>query len=333
MKNVVSGRKRRIILAAGCALLGATALAAPAQAAPVAAELRVEAGNNPLVPAGRSFVTDSSRVQSDSRPGCDGSGNVLSLSGPTALGLVNSAARLTPALRPLAVSDKFSFGLFVCGIAGRFGGNTQFWLYTVDHKDPMIGGDQFKLQQGQHVLWYFVDFDHGINTGKQLSLITPVRAHPNEPFKVRVLEWDLEGRSKPAANALVVGETTQKTDSQGLASVFADHSGSLRLRAVRGSDIPSEGVKICLNSRLRHCPNRRGQRIFGNNAGELIIGTRGPDSIFGRGGRDRINARGGSRDLVRCGSGRDRVRADRRDKVSRDCEVVLHSGAVPGSAR
>jgi hypothetical protein len=38
-----------------------------------------------------------------------------------------------------------------------------------------------------------------------------------------------------------------------------------------------------------------------------------------------IDSRDGERDTVRCGAGEDTVRADRRDKIDRDCETVNRS--------
>lgn len=64
-------------------------------------------------------------------------------------------------------------------------------------------------------------------------------------------------------------------------------------------------------------------RINGGAGGDVISGGSGRDNIAGAQGRDRINVAHGSRDRVRCGSGRDVVRADRRDRVARDCEIVI----------
>jgi Ca2+-binding RTX toxin-like protein len=63
-------------------------------------------------------------------------------------------------------------------------------------------------------------------------------------------------------------------------------------------------------------------RINGGAGGDVISGGSGRDNIAGAQGRDRINVSRGSLDRVRCGSGRDVVRADRRDRVARDCEIV-----------
>jgi len=39
-------------------------------------------------------------------------------------------------------------------------------------------------------------------------------------------------------------------------------------------------------------------------------------------GNDRINVRDGQRDVVNCGRGFDRVKADRKDRIARNCESV-----------
>ncbi|MGH2805081.1 MAG: hypothetical protein ACRDL4_18890, partial [Thermoleophilaceae bacterium] len=88
---------------AGRALLGtagaALALAFPATAAarPVVADLHVEAGDRALTAS--SFVTDTTRIQTDERRACGGSGDVARLRGPTALGLLAHAAGARRSLR------------------------------------------------------------------------------------------------------------------------------------------------------------------------------------------------------------------------------------------
>jgi hypothetical protein len=64
-------------------------------------------------------------------------------------------------------------------------------------------------------------------------------------------------------------------------------------------------------------------RVFGGSGNDLIDGGTGTNRISGGGGRDRILATNGRRDRIKCGKGRDRVRADKRDRVARDCEQVL----------
>jgi hypothetical protein len=304
-----------------CAVVVALAVPAGAPAKPVTAELRVEAANTPLS-GGASYVTDTARIQTDQRPGCDGSGAVKTVNGATALGLLSDAGRVNRGLRPLSVSDKFEFGLFVCGIGDFIGSDTSFWLYKVDHVSPEVGADQFALRRGQHVLWFLLDTGRGVNTGDELELVAPARARSGGSFEVTVLAYDAAGKRSPAAGALVFGDTVQRTGADGKTTIFSDREGSVRLRAARGDDVPSEPVRVCLNERLSRCPAVRGERIFGTNGGERIRGTDGADRIDARGGNDRVNIRRGGRDRVRCGDGHDRVRAGRRDSVARDCEVV-----------
>jgi hypothetical protein len=90
-------------------------------------------------------------------------------------------------------------------------------------------------------------------------------------------------------------------------------------------------------------PPPAGPRIctrLGTGANDLLTGGAGSDVLCGLGGADRLVPGGGADvvragpgndtlqvrdarpDTVACGPGRDTVRADRRDRVARDCEVV-----------
>jgi len=104
--------------------------------------------------------------------------------------------------------------------------------------------------------------------------------------------------------------------------------GTARLKATRDSDgaIPSNVVRVCVNSDLSKCPRAHGKRIFGSRAGDRIVGTRGWDRIKAAGGRDIVDLRSGGHDHVNCGSGRDRVivkSGDHDDRISSSCERVV----------
>ena len=94
---------------------------------------------------------------------------------------------------------------------------------------------------------------------------------------------------------------------------------------------------------LEAAPPPPGPRMctrLGTDAAEVLTGGGGSDVLCGVGGGDRlrpgagadvvragagndtIDARDGSADTLACGPGRDTVRADRRDRVARDCERV-----------
>lgn len=73
-------------------------------------------------------------------------------------------------------------------------------------------------------------------------------------------------------------------------------------------------------------------RLWGNRDRDVLAGGSGSDildpgpsidRVFGDDGADRLLLRDGVADIVSCGPGRDVVFADRRDKVAKDCEVVL----------
>jgi len=71
--------------------------------------------------------------------------------------------------------------------------------------------------------------------------------------------------------------------------------------------------------------------IRGTAKGEVLRGTASADKIYGGGGNDKLYGLAGNDtfypgagvDTVYCGAGLDRVLADAKDKVAKDCEVVL----------
>ena len=70
--------------------------------------------------------------------------------------------------------------------------------------------------------------------------------------------------------------------------------------------------------------------VLGTARSDTLRGTSGSDRLYGRGGDDTLYGRGGDdllvggrgADRLLCGPGRDVARADARDTVARDCEVV-----------
>jgi Ca2+-binding RTX toxin-like protein len=62
--------------------------------------------------------------------------------------------------------------------------------------------------------------------------------------------------------------------------------------------------------------------LEGQSGNDVLVGGTGRDVLNGGRGRDRILARDGVRDRINCGAGIDTVRADRADKVARNCEHV-----------
>ena len=316
MKLTNPRRGRRLAMSACAAALLA---AAPAAAVPVVSDLRVEAGGTVLTSS--SYITDTNSFPTDTtRPACGGTGQPKTVAGPTALGLLGSAGEIDGDLRPVRVSDKFSFGLLLCGVGQFLATDSAFWLYKVNHVAPEVGAEASKLTGGEDVLFFLQDTALKRNTGDELVVDAPARARPGE-VQVTVSAYAFNGARKPAAGARVfLGGSSATADATGRARIAASESGYLR--AGRGGDIPSAPVRICVAADLADCPAVRGKRIFGSVAADRLKGTPGADVVRSGARNDRIDVRGGEDDRVRCGTGVDRVRMDGGDRATGDCEVV-----------
>ena len=132
-------------------------LPAFASAATKGADLRV------VNSAGRTLAEQrqyTGTVQIRTDPGADcfgppgGSGDRVRVAGATGLGIVRDALETDVDLRPLSITDQFSFGLAVCGIGGFEAGGSSFWYLKRNHVGAQVGGDQLMLRNGDQVLWY-----------------------------------------------------------------------------------------------------------------------------------------------------------------------------------
>ena len=70
------------------------------------------------------------------------------------------------------------------------------------------------------------------------------------------------------------------------------------------------------------CGRGGNDELWGRDGPDRLFGNSGRDSLSGGPGRDSLYARDNARDVLICGPGRDVVRADRRDEVAPDCELV-----------
>jgi hypothetical protein len=316
----------RPVLSAAATVCCAFAVAAPAAAASIPVDLRVEGANGRALTADR-YLTDTTSVTTTKQPpNCNGTGATKQLAGPTALGTLADGALVDSRLDPLLVSDQFSFGLIVCGVGGdNATGASSFWLYKVNHVSPEVGGDAFTVKRGDDVLWYFSDGTR--NTGDELALNAPRSALRGSTFAVAVSAYDFAGVARPVAGAQVTGGAqTVLTGADGTANVTVDRSGTAKLRATLDPNVPSAPTSVCVSQRLSKCAGGVAGNIWGSRRGERIAGRRGRDFVRGGGGNDRIAVRRGSIDRVRCGRGRDTVLAGARDRIARDCERVRVRG-------
>jgi hypothetical protein len=329
----------RLALAALCALSVLSIAPALAGAKTVRAELRVLTPTRVLDP-GTTYVTGPERITTDPAADCNfggagGSGASFDLTQPTALGLLASAARANPDLRPLAVTDEFGFGLAICAIGPVDDREGTFWYLKRNHVELSVGADQEPIRSGDELLVYLAPDNYPAPNPDELELIAPARTEPGEPFTVSVVEhgcttdqvtFATSCASAPAAGASVAGGGAEATTgADGTAELAIDAAGRPSLTATRGADIPSESLKVCVAAELSKCPARRGERLFGSAERDRIKGTAGSDLIRSRGGDDRIDLRKGGADRVRCGAGKDRVlvkRGDGDDEIARNCEAT-----------
>jgi uncharacterized protein DUF4430 len=174
--------------------------------------------------------------------GTGGSGKSVQVKGPTALGALSQASKITPALRPLSVTDHFlsEFGLGLCGIGKSQTTKKLSWYLKVNHKNPNKGGEKVKLRKGDEVLWALEPYPYP----DELSLVAPHEAEPNKPFTVSVFSYDDKGKKTPAVGATVTGASAP-TGADGTTQVTLAAPGVLT--ATEGKDIPSNQVAVCLN--------------------------------------------------------------------------------------
>jgi len=244
--------------AAACALallIGLTATTpAGAKDGGVPAELRVLTGGRVL--AEETLRTGTTSIPTSAGATCfgegtGGSGNPVTVKGATALGLLAQAARSHAALRPLLITDHFSFGLGLCGVGGQLekeGGAS--WYLTVNHVNPEVGGEMAKLHAGDEVLW---DLTAAFPYPDELALSAPTSAQAGKPFAVRVFSYDEKGKRRAAAGVRVTG-ASGPTNSAGRATVTL--SKPTLLTADLGGDIPSNRVGVCLGGRCPGGSNR-----------------------------------------------------------------------------
>ncbi len=173
-------------MAAACALAVALALSATALAGArgggIPAKLRVLTTSGKVL-AEEALSTGTTSISTSPKATCfgqgtGGSGRSVTIKGATALGLLAEAAKTDAALRPLLVTDHFSFGLGLCGVGGNVPkSESEGWYLTVNHKSPPVGGSKVKLHPGDEVLWYLAT---SYPYPEELALSAPATARARE---------------------------------------------------------------------------------------------------------------------------------------------------------
>jgi Ca2+-binding RTX toxin-like protein len=104
---------------------------------------------------------------------------------------------------------------------------------------------------------------------------------------------------------------------------FTLYRSSLSVYGHRGNDVITAFAAPSGTIALDRVDGGRGNDVLnGRNLEDTLTGGPGRDRISGGKARDTIRVRDGQRDVVACGRGWDTVFADRKDRVSKDCEKV-----------
>lgn len=238
----------RLVAACALALILVFSTAALAVAKGPVADLRV-IGSGGKVLADDSFGATTASIETSPQATCfgtgtGGSGKTVTVSGPTALGMLIQASKFTSTLQPLQVTDAFSFGLGLCNIGSSKATKTLSWYLKVNHEAPEVGGDAVKIRAGDEVLWALAAFPYP----DELALSAPAKATSGQPFGVRVYSYDDKGKKKPAAGVTVSG-ASEPTGADGRTTVSLTKPRNLIAR--HGRDIPSNQVAVCVGGK---CP-------------------------------------------------------------------------------
>lgn len=246
-------------LAAACALacsfLIVFVTGAPAKGP--AAELRVVGtGGKALVektvPAATVSIKTSPKATCFGS-GAGGSGDMVTIQGNTAMGLLASAAKTVGALQPLLISDHFDFGLALCGIGSSIAKGGASWYLKVNHRSLTVGGEKAKIKSGDEVLWALVKTEApDYKYPDELALSAPETATAGKSFTVHVFSYDEKGKRKPVAGAKVTGASSP-TGADGSTTVVL--SRPARLSASHDGDIPSNREAVCVGGK---CPGGAG---------------------------------------------------------------------------
>jgi hypothetical protein len=243
-------------LAAACALASVLLLSIGAGAAAakgLSAQLRV-VGKGGKALAEETVKTGAAvSVKASPKATCfgaktGGSGKSVAIKPNTAMGLLARASKSVGALRPLLLTDSFSFGLGLCGVGSSVAKGGAGWYLKVNHKGAQVSGDAVKLHPGDEVLW---DLAPSYPYPNELALQAPLSASAGVPFTVKVVSYDEKGKKKPVAGATVTGAAAP-TGADGTTAVTLSASGTLT--ATHAKEIPSAAVPVCIGGPAVTCP-------------------------------------------------------------------------------
>jgi hypothetical protein len=325
-----------VSIAALASLIAVAAFGTASASASVPVDVRVASNDGGNLADVIQYVPSTTTIKTFDGPDCfsaanHSSGQAYKQTSPNMLGAIWEAAQAEPALQPMRISDAdyADFGSFgVCQLNAPT--PPGFFFLKANHQALQVGANLFPVQGGEDLLAYRTPDD--FTADEELDLTAPVRTTPGVPVIVNVRSYTTTVASRAGATVEGAGPPAQ-TDGSGNATVTFPAPGTYALTAKGDyNDIPSPTLSVCVAAQPeRECPAERGREILGSDEGEGIKGTDGNDVIRPRGGNDGVKsgagddvviANGGGQDRLFCGGGRDTVTRDKKDKVSKSCEVV-----------
>jgi hypothetical protein len=216
--------------------------AAPAVAAPVTVNLRVEGTNGtvfegPVTTDGKTVTTTAGGSHK-----CDGTnGGTPNTPGGTPTTALDDASKAAGFTWDGSYSSSFDDFLIERiasdgAVGAPFTGN--FWNLIVNRAGAQAGGCQIRVNGGDQVLLEWQD-----GTKPNLQLTAPASAAVGQPVDVTVQQYGSNGTLAPAVGASVAGATS---GADGHASVTFSGTGVQHVKATRADAIRSNAVDVCV---------------------------------------------------------------------------------------
>ncbi|HXD56332.1 MAG TPA: hypothetical protein VN606_00360 [Thermoleophilaceae bacterium] len=216
--------------------------AAPAVAAPVTVNLRVEGTNGtvfegPVTTDGKTVTTSAGGSHR-----CDGTnGGTPNAAGGTPTTALDDASKAAGFTWDGSYSTSFDDFLIEQigsdgGVGAPFTGS--FWNIVVNRVGATAGGCQIRVNNGDQVLLEWAD-----GTKPNLQLTAPAAAAAGTPVDVSVQQYGSDGVLSAASGAAVARATT---GADGHAAVTFSAPGVQHVKATRSDAIRSNDVDVCV---------------------------------------------------------------------------------------
>ncbi len=211
---------------------------APVAVAPTPAPAPTPVVSTPAPAPTRTPVFTSSvgnvsfRIEGATEQVCQGQANAS-----TALDVIQVAAEQCGFVYELRETG---MGAYVYSVAGQTAQDEKGWLYRVNWRQPEVGAQNYKVQNGDYVTWYFGKFD-----AKNLRVkVINVQRIPTGA-RVHVLaESEVNGVFEPVANvSLYTNQYHSETNAEGI-SMFTLPWGDYRVSGMLEHHVRSHASTI-----------------------------------------------------------------------------------------